>query len=181
MKSPTVICFFSLAVDRLLLFQHHQVLLPRQFTGISSMVSEGIHSIIDAIHPIIVDIGGHQDSKVQQMSVHLLWSDCYFWAILSFRTGHISVLGGMYFSLVNNQGVIHFGHHPVFCRKPNWNYKNTILSLALCSQFKSMITALKLLTGQRGKIGIFWTGLDRTIGPRSIQLLWATVDFPRSF
>src|SRR6201986_528060 len=113
MKSRSFL-IISLAVDILI---SASKFIAAAFTGSSSMVSEGIHSIIDAISQVLL-IWGIATSKRSPDADRPFGygKELYFWSFMVSLV--IFILGGC---ISFYDGLIRF-NHPEFQGNPGWNY-----------------------------------------------------------
>src|SRR6201996_3305515 len=161
MKSRVFI-YISLAVDLSIAVSKF---VAAAFTGSSSMISEGIHSIIDAVSQLLL-IWGIKVSKRQPDAVRPFGygRELYFWSFMVSLV--IFILGGC---ISVYEGYTRL-HRPVFEGNANWNY--AILAIAFVFNFISMLSALKAFNEQRNKIGLgFWKALVHTKDPSTIIVL----------
>lgn len=133
------------------------------FTGSSSMFSEGIHSVIDAISQLMLMWGVKISRRVADADRPFGYGkELYFWSfIVSLIT---FILGGC---ISFYQGWLRF-MKPQFEGNPTWNY--VVLAIAFSFNMVSMVTALKAFNAQRNKIN-FWDALVRTKDPSTIIVL----------
>jgi cation diffusion facilitator family transporter len=106
------------------------------FTGSSSMLSEGIHSVVDSGNELLLLLGMRR-SQLAPSEMHSFGhgKELYFWslivAILIFGLG-----GGFSFY----EGISHL-QHPADLRNPVWNY--SVLGFAFLFESISFIIALR--------------------------------------
>jgi cation diffusion facilitator family transporter len=133
------------------------------FTGSASMVSEGIHSVIDAVSQVLL-IWGVKLSKREADEEHPFGygRELYFWSFIVSLV--IFIMGGC---ISVYEGYIRL-YKPYFEGSPIWNY--TILVLAFVFNLVSMLSALKAFNKQRGRVG-FWRALIRIKDPSVIIVL----------
>lgn len=131
-------------------------------TGSSSMLSEGIHSVVDCADQILLLVGEKRAARPPDPGHpfgHGL--EQYFWgfvvAILIFALG-----GGM--SVF--EGVRHL-RHPEPLRHPAWNY--AVLAIAFASEGASFAVAFRSLRGRRNK-GI-WNAFRASKNPSVFVVL----------
>jgi len=128
------------------------------FTGSSSMLSEGIHSIADTGNQALLLLGNHRSAKPpDQMHPFGYGQELYFWslvvAIILFGLG-----GGM--SIY--EGVTHILHTRAL-EDPLWNY--VTLGLAFLFEGTSFLIALReLLHGKREEESI-WQAVHASKDP----------------
>jgi cation diffusion facilitator family transporter len=133
------------------------------FTGSSSMVSEGVHSVIDAISQLMLIWGVKTSRRAANADRPFGYGkELYFWSFIVSLV--IFILGGC---ISFYEGWIRF-NKPQFEGNPNWNY--IVLAIAFAFNLVSMVTALKAFNVQRGKI-TFWKALVGTKDPSTIIVL----------
>jgi len=127
------------------------------------MLSEGIHSVIDAISQVLL-IWGIKTSKRQADAVRPFGygKELYFWSFIVSLV--IFFLGGC---IAFYDGLMQF-KQPTLEGNPNWNY--VILAIAFAFNMVSMLTALKAFNKQRGKVA-FWKAVIRTKDPSTLVVL----------
>ena len=159
MKSKSFI-YISLGVDLLIAISKF---IAAAFTGSSSMVSEGIHSVIDAISQLLL-IWGIKTSKRQADADRPFGygRELYFWSFMVSLV--IFILGGC---ISFYEGFTRL-NQPSFEANPNWNY--AILAIAFIFNLVSMIAAMKVFNQQRGKTS-FWKAVLATKDPSTIIVL----------
>jgi cation diffusion facilitator family transporter len=159
MKSRLFI-YVSLAVD---LFIAISKFIAAAFTGSSSMLAEGIHSVIDAISQLLLIWGIKTSRKVADAERPFGYGkELYFWSFIVSLV--IFILGGC---ISFYEGLIRL-ENPDIQGNPNWNY--LILAIAFVFNLISMIAALKAFNSQRGKIS-FWKAVVATKDPSTIIVL----------
>ncbi|HTH83121.1 MAG TPA: cation diffusion facilitator family transporter [Mucilaginibacter sp.] len=152
--------YISLAVDVLIAISKF---IAAAFTGSSSMLSEGVHSVIDAISQLLL-IWGIKTSrkKADESRPFGYGKELYFWSFIVSLL--LFVLGGC---ISFYDGVTRFGHL-LFEGSPVWNY--VVLAIAFVFTMISMFSALIAFNKQRGKMG-FWQALITTKDPSTIIVL----------
>jgi cation diffusion facilitator family transporter len=152
--------YISLVVDLLIAAFKF---IAAAFTGSSSMLSEGVHSIIDAVSQLLL-IWGIKTSrkKADESRPFGYGKELYFWSFIVSLL--LFLLGGC---ISFYDGVTRFGH-PVFEGSPMWNY--IVLAIAFVFTMISMISALIAFNKQRGDMG-FWQALVTTKDPSTIIVL----------
>ncbi len=133
------------------------------FTASSSMVAEGIHSVIDAVSQLLL-IRGVKTSrrKADEERPFGYGRDFYFWSFIVSLV--IFSLGGcisIYEGFLNLKKRELEGH-------PGWNY--TILAIAFVFNLISMFSALKSFKKQ-WKYETFWKSVIHTKDPSTIIVL----------
>jgi len=112
-------------------------------TGSSSMFSEGIHSVIDAVSQVLLILGIKSSKrKPDGRRPFGYGKELYFWSFVVSLV--IFVLGGC---ISFYQGVLRT-MQPDFKGSPNWSY--AILSIAFVFNMISMVTVWKAFNKQRG-------------------------------
>ncbi len=144
MKSKSFL-FVALSVDMLIAISKF---IAAAFTGSSSMLSEGIHSVIDAVSQLML-IWGVKSSTRQpdELRPFGYGKELYFWSFMVSLV--IFILGGcisFYEGLMRLQ-------KPEFNQSQTWNY--VILAIAFAFNMVSMVTALKAFNRQRGRKPFF--------------------------
>lgn len=159
MKSRSFI-YISLFVDLIIATSKF---IAAAFTGSSSMVSEGVHSLIDAISQVLLIWGIKTSSRSADAERPFGYGkELYFWSFMVSLV--IFIMGGC---ISFYEGVIHF-NKPQLEVSPAWNY--TILAIAFVFNTISMLVTLKAFNKQRGKMG-FWKAVIRTKDPLTIIVL----------
>src|ERR1700761_6576398 len=156
MKSKAFL-YVSLAVDILIAISKF---IAAAVTGSSSMIAEGIHSVIDASSQLLLLWGIRTSKKKADESRPFGYGkELYFWSFIVSLL--LFVLGGC---ISFYDGVTRFGH-PLFEGSPAWNY--IVLAIAFVFTMISMFSALIAFNKQRGKMG-FWQALITTKDPSTI-------------
>ena len=163
MKSKLFI-YISLVVDILIAISKFVAAI---FTRSSSMVSEGIHSVIDAISQVLL-IWGIKTSQRKADAVRPFGygRELYFWSFIVSLM--IFLLGGC---ISIYEGIIHFSKPDVHT-DVNWNY--AILAIAFLFNSVSMISALKAFNKQRGDTS-FWKAVTESRDPSTFIVLLGDV------
>jgi cation diffusion facilitator family transporter len=152
--------YVSLGVD---LFIAVSKFIAAGFTGSSSMMAEGIHSVIDAISQVLLIWGIKTSKKLPDADRPFGYGkELYFWSFVVSLV--IFILGGC-ISFYEGISRLQRGG---FEGNPNWNY--AILAIAFVFNLVSMVTALKAFNSQRGEIS-FWKAVIRTKDPSTIIVL----------
>jgi cation diffusion facilitator family transporter len=144
MKSKAFL-YVSLAVDILIATAKF---IAAGATGSSSMLSEGIHSVIDASSQLLL-IWGVKTSRRQADAERPFGygRELYFWSFIVSLV--IFILGGC---ISFYEGLIRI-RQPELIRNPNWNY--FILSFSIVFTCISLYTTLKVFNEQRGNERFF--------------------------
>jgi len=163
MRSKTFI-YISLAVDLIIAVSKF---MAAGFTGSSSMVSEGIHSIIDAVSQLLLIWGMKTSARKPDLSRPFGYGkELYFWSFIVSLM--IFVLGGC---LSVYQGVLRL-EHPVLDNNQAWDY--AVLAIAFVFTAISLHAATKEFNRQRGKV-FFWKAIIQTRDPSTIIVLLGDV------
>jgi len=159
MKSRSFL-YVSLGVDLIIAISKF---VAAAFTGSSSMISEGIHSVIDAISQLLLIWGVTTSKKSPDSDRPFGYGrELYFWSFMVSLV--LFILGGC---ISFYEGLIRL-KSPAFEGNPNWSY--TILIIAFLFNLVSMITALKTFNQQRGRVS-FWQAVFNTKDPSTIIVL----------
>ena len=123
------------------------------FTGSSSMLSEGIHSLVDTGNGILLLFGIKSSQKpADDKHPFGYGQEAYFWsfvvAILIFALG-----GG----IALYEGIEHL-FHPKELKNLNWSY--VVLSLAICFEGYALSVALKQFNKTRGDKSLYQALVD---------------------
>jgi cation diffusion facilitator family transporter len=160
MRSKTFL-YISLSVDILIVISKFAAAIV---TGSSSMISEGIHSVIDAISQLLL-IWGISSSKRQPDATRPFGygKELYFWSFIVSLI--IFCLGGC---ISIYEGILRV-KKPWVESNPFWNY--IVLIGAFLFTLISMVAALKAFNKQRGAMP-FWKAIMSNKDPStSIVLL----------
>jgi len=159
MKSRVFI-YISLAVDLLIAISKF---IAAAFTGSASMISEGIHSVIDAISQLLLIWGIKTSKKLPDADRPFGYGkELYFWSFIVSLV--IFIFGGC---ISFYEGFMRF-RNPVLEGNAIWNY--AVLAIAFVFNLISMFSALKAFNKQRGAIS-FWSAVKRTKDPSTIIVL----------
>jgi cation diffusion facilitator family transporter len=130
----------------------------------SSMISEGIHSLVDSTNEILLLYGMKRSKKPPDKKRPFGYGkELYFWtfiiSILIFGLG-----GGV--SII--QGINHIWHpHPL--EDPTWNYR--VLAFSAIFEGTSLIISIREFNKVRGNFS-FWEAIIRSKDPASFQVLF---------
>jgi cation diffusion facilitator family transporter len=159
MKSRSFI-YIALGLDLLLAAAKF---IAAGFTGSASMISEGIHSTIDATSQILLIWGiSTSKKKADEERPFGYGKELYFW---SFIVSLITFLLGGCISMY--EGFVRI-KKPAFEGNPISDY--IILGLAFVLNLISMRTASKAFKRQRGKT-VFWDAVLKTKDPTTLIVL----------
>jgi len=156
--------YISLAVDVLIAISKF---VAAGFTGSSSMISEGIHSVIDAGSQLLLIWGVRKSRKpADEYRPFGYGKELYFWSFMVSLI--IFILGGC---ISVYEGLVRF-RHPGFIGEPIWNY--SILAIAFVFNGVSLTSALKVFNKQRGDIS-FWEAVTLSKDPSTFIVLLGDV------
>src|ERR1700712_3599026 len=159
MKSKVFI-YVSLAVDLLIAISKF---IAAAFTGSSSMISEGIHSVIDTISQLLLIWGIKISKRRPDKSRPFGYGrELYFWSFVVSLV--IFIVGGC---ISFYQGLIRL-HHPGFEGSAAWNY--AILVIAFLFTSVSMYAALNAFNKERGYVS-FWKAVQQSKDPSTFITL----------
>jgi cation diffusion facilitator family transporter len=128
------------------------------FTGSSSMISEGIHSVIDASSQLLLIWGVRISRKRPDEARPFGYGrELYFWSFIVSLV--IFVMGGC---ISFYEGLLRF-RRPEFSGNANWNYG--ILATAFIFTTVSMVSALKTFNKQRRDGDGFWHAVTESKDP----------------
>jgi cation diffusion facilitator family transporter len=137
--------YVSLAVDTLTAVSKF---IAAAVTGSSSMLAEGIHSVIDAISQLLLLWGIKTSKKLPDETRPFGYGkELYFWSFIVSLV--IFIIGGC---ISFYEGLLQL-NKPEFNANQNWNY--IILAIAFVFTMISMVTALKAFNKQRGDMPFF--------------------------
>jgi len=163
MKSKVFI-YISLAVDLLIAASKFTA---AAFTGSSSMISEGIHSVIDAVSQVLLIWGIKNSARKADLSRPFGYGkELYFWSFIVSLM--IFVLGGC---VSVYQGIVRI-QHPVLDGNEAWDYG--VLGIAAVFTSISLYAAFKAFNKQRGRLS-FWKAVKQTKDPSTIIVLLGDV------
>ncbi|MDB5091632.1 MAG: cation transporter [Mucilaginibacter sp.] len=163
MKSKVFI-YISLAVDLLIAASKFTA---AAFTGSSSMISEGIHSVIDAVSQVLLIWGIKNSVRKADLSRPFGYGkELYFWSFIVSLM--IFVLGGC---VSVYQGIVRI-QHPVLDANEGWDY--SVLGIAFVFTTISLYSAFKAFNKQRGSLS-FWKAVKQTKDPSVIIVLLGDV------
>lgn len=152
--------YVSLVVDTLVaIFKF----IAAYFTASSSMLSEGIHSVIDLSSQLLL-IWGIKTSRRSPSSERPFGygREFYFWSFIVSLV--IFTMGGC---ISFYEGILRI-HKPQLEGSATWNY--TVLAFAFVFNMISMFAALKAFNKRRGEVP-FWQAVIKTKDPSTIIVL----------
>jgi cation diffusion facilitator family transporter len=137
--------YVSLVVDALTAVSKF---IAAAITGSSSMLAEGIHSVIDAISQLLLLWGIKTSKKLPDETRPFGYGkELYFWSFIVSLV--IFIIGGC---ISFYEGLLRL-KKPESNANQNWNY--IILAIAFVFTMISMVTALKAFNKQRGDMPFF--------------------------
>lgn len=133
-------------------------------TGSSAMISEGIHSVVDAIVELLLLLGISKSKRPADKKRPFGYGrELYFWSfivsILIFALG-----GGLAFY----EGITHL-QHPDAMEDPKWSY--IVLIVAFVFNFVSFLIALKEFNKNKTN-GSFWKRIKQSKDPSNFVILF---------
>lgn len=132
-------------------------------TGSSSMLSEGIHSVIDAISQLLLLWGIKSSKKQADFERPFGYGrELYFWSFIVSLV--IFIVGGC---ISFYEGLLRF-NRPEFAGNQNWNY--AILVFAFLFNAVSLRSALKAFNQERGSTS-FWRAVMESKDPSTFIVL----------
>ena len=144
MKSRLLL-YISLAVDILIAISKF---IAAAVTGSSSMVAEGIHSVIDACSQLLLLWGIRTSQRVpDKVRPFGYGKELYFWSFIVSLV--IFILGGC---ISFYEGLMRL-ERPAVNESQSWNY--IVLAIAFIFTMVSLTSALKVFNKQRGRTPFF--------------------------
>ena len=134
------------------------------YTNSSSMISEGIHSVVDTVNEVLLLYGLKlSQKKPDHIRPFGYGRELYFWSFI------VSILiFGLGGGVSIYQGIIHI-RNPEVLGDPTWNY--VVLSLSIIFEGISLVIATKAFNKTRGETG-FWDAIIRSKDPTSFLVLF---------
>ena len=134
------------------------------YTQSSSMISEGIHSIVDTVNEFLLLYGLKRSKKPpDKLRPFGYGKELYFWSFI------VSILiFGLGGGLSIYQGIIHIAH-PEPLGDPTWNY--VVLCFSVLFEGTSFVIALRQFNQARGDIP-FWEAVVKSKDPSSFLVLF---------
>ncbi len=134
------------------------------FTNSSSMIAEGIHSMVDTTNQVLLLYGLKRSKKPADSSKPFGYGkELYFWSFI------VSILiFGLGGGLSIYQGVVHI-NHPEKPGDPTWNY--VVLGLSMIFEGVSLIIATKEFNKLRGDLS-FWQAIVKSKDPSSFLVVF---------
>lgn len=134
------------------------------FTNSSSMISEGIHSLVDTVDQLLLLYGLKRSRKPpDQHHPFGYGKELYFWSFI------VSILiFGLGGGLSIYQGIAHI-RHPEPLGDPTWNY--VVLGFSVLFEGSSFIIAAKEFNKARGHL-LWWDAIVKSKDPSSFLVLF---------
>lgn len=134
------------------------------FTNSSSMIAEGIHSMVDTTNQVLLLYGLKRSKKpADSLRPFGYGKELYFWSFI------VSILiFGLGGGLSIYQGVLHI-QHPETPGDPTWNY--VVLGLSMIFEGVSLIIAAKEFNKLRGELS-FWNAIVKSKDPSSFLVVF---------
>ena len=163
MKSKSFL-YVSLAVDIIIAVSKF---IAAAVTGSSSMISEGIHSVIDATSQVLLIWGVKVSGRKADISRPFGYGrELYFWSFIVSLV--IFIVGGC---ISFYEGLLRF-NQPAIAGNQLWNY--IIIGISFAFTFISMFNALKAFNKERGRTS-FWRAITDSKDPSIIIVLLGDV------
>jgi cation diffusion facilitator family transporter len=163
MKSRLFI-YVSLAVDILIAVSKF---IAAAVTGSSSMISEGIHSVVDAGSQLLLIWGIKTSKKKPDLTrPYGYGKELYFWSFVVSLV--IFVVGGC---ISFYEGLLRLSR-PEFEGNQNWNY--AILAIAFLFNTVSLVSALKAFNKERVHTS-FWKAVTQSKDPSTFIVILGDV------
>jgi len=134
------------------------------FTNSSSMISEGIHSVVDTVNQVLLLYGLKRSVKPPDASRPFGYGrELYFWSFI------VSILiFGLGGGISIYQGIIHI-IHPEPVTEPVWNY--VVLALSMIFEGASLVIAIKEFDKVRNGLS-WWKAIIKSKDPASFLVLF---------
>ncbi len=134
------------------------------FTNSSSMISEGIHSLVDTINQVLLLYGLKRSRKPADIHRPFGYGkELYFWSFI------VSILiFGLGGGVSIYQGILHI-HHAEEMGNPMWNY--IVLGASICIEGTSLVIAFKEFNVIRGSLSI-WDAIVKSKDPSTFLVLF---------
>jgi len=130
----------------------------------SSMISEGIHSLVDSTNEILLLYGMKRSKKPpDKIRPFGYGKELYFWSFI------VSILiFGLGGGISIYQGIMHI-RHPLMLGDVSWNY--VVLIFSMIFEGTSFVIAIKGFNKARGKIP-FWEAVVKSKDPASFLVVF---------
>jgi cation diffusion facilitator family transporter len=133
-------------------------------TNSGSMISEGVHSLVDTVNELLLLLGIHQSKKPPDAKRPFGYGkELYFWSFI------VSILiFGLGGGISIYQGYLHI-RHPENLGDPFWNYM--VLGASIIFEGTSLIIAIKEFNKVRGEQS-WWEAVVRSKDPSNFLVLF---------
>ncbi|WP_432713838.1 cation diffusion facilitator family transporter, partial [Pedobacter sp.] len=134
------------------------------YTNSSSMISEGIHSLVDTVNQVLLLYGLKRSRKAPDSIRPFGYGrELYFWSFI------VSILiFGLGGGLSIYQGIQHIVHTEPL-GDPTWNY--VVLVISMIFEGTSLVIAIKEFNAVRGELN-FWKAIVKSKDPSSFLVLF---------
>jgi cation diffusion facilitator family transporter len=134
------------------------------YTNSSSMIAEGIHSVVDTINELLLLFGLHKSRKPPDKARPFGYGrELYFWSFI------VSILiFGLGGGLSIFQGILHI-RNPEPLKSPGWNY--VVLGCSVIFEGSSLFIAAREFNKTRGELS-FWKAIVKSKDPSSFLILF---------
>lgn len=134
------------------------------FTNSSSMIAEGVHSLVDTVNELLLLYGLKRSKKKPDLIRPFGYGkELYFWSFI------VSILiFGLGGGISIYQGVLHI-MNPVMLHNPGWNY--VVLAFSFLFEGASLLIAIKEFNKVRGGDG-WWTAVIKSKDPAAFLVLF---------
>lgn len=134
------------------------------FTNSSSMIAEGVHSLVDTVNELLLLYGLKRSKKKPDLIRPFGYGkELYFWSFI------VSILiFGLGGGISIYQGVLHI-LHPVALHNPGWNY--VVLAFSFLFEGASLLIAIKEFNKVRGGDG-WWKAVIKSKDPAAFLVLF---------
>ena len=134
------------------------------FTNSSSMISEGIHSLVDTVNQLLLLYGLKRSKKpADNLRPFGYGKELYFWSFI------VSILiFGLGGGISIYQGIEHIIHHEPL-NDPRWNY--AVLGMSMILEGWSLIVAIKEFDKVRNGL-TWWKAIIKSKDPSSFLVLF---------
>ncbi len=134
------------------------------FTNSASMISEGVHSLVDTVNELLLLYGIKRSKQpADAMRPFGYGKELYFWSFI------VSILiFGLGGGISIYQGITHI-LHPEPLSDPKWNY--IVLGMSVIFEGASLLVAIKEFNALRGEVS-WWTAIVKSKDPSSFLVLF---------
>jgi cation diffusion facilitator family transporter len=134
------------------------------FTNSSSMIAEGVHSLVDTVNELLLLYGLKRSRKKPDLIRPFGYGkELYFWSFI------VSILiFGLGGGISIYQGVLHI-MYPVALYNPGWNY--VVLAFSFLFEGTSLLIAIREFNKVRGEDG-WWKAVIKSKDPAAFLVLF---------